>query len=147
MERRAVLATERFLSVRVRNYRPSDEARLREMHSERCLPYKFPDIENPEFVAKIVVTDDEDNPIAAALARKTVEIYGLVDSSWESPAWRFEAMVRLHEAMRHEVGRMGYRDAHAWIPPQLVKSFARKLRHLFGWQADPWPSFCRKTGY
>ena len=147
MVRKAGLAMGRCQSVEVRKYQPSDEDSLRAIHSRQCLPYEFPDIAADEFVAKLVVTDDEGNPIAAAFARRTVEIYGLVDSCWETPVWRFEALAKLHEAMRHEVGRLGYSDAHAWIPPALVKSFARKLRHLFGWQADPWPSFCRKTGY
>lgn len=133
--------------MRVRNAEPRDIPRLKAIYDSQCIPYDFPDLSDPEFVARLVVVDDTDTPVLAGMARKTVEIYGIFDSSWETPAWRFEALVMLHEAMRHELGRQGYHDAHAWIPPNLVKSFARKLKHLFGWKADPWPSFCRKTGY
>ena len=133
--------------MKVRYAMAADEPRLREIYSAMCMPYDYPDVTAPEFVAKLVVVDENDTPVVAGLARKTVEIYGLIDPKWETPAWRFEALTLLHEAMRHEVGRLGYSDAHAWVPPQLVKTFGRKLRHIFGWQADPWPSFCRKTGY
>ena len=133
--------------MRVRPIGLKDLPRLKEIYDSQCIPYDFPDLADPEFVARLVVVDDDDIPVVAGMARKTVEIYGLFDSQWSTPAWRFEALVMLHEAMRHELGRQGYHDAHAWIPPSLVKSFARKLKHIFGWQADPWPSFCRKTGY
>ena len=133
--------------MKVREYRDSDEQRLKEIYAKQCIPYEWPDLLNPEFEVKLVVVDENDTPVVAGLARKTAEIYGLFDPQWETPAWRFEALTLLHESMRHELGKRGYRDAHAWVPPELVKSFARKLRHLFGWKADPWPSYCRKTGY
>ena len=133
--------------MRVRCYRDEDSTRLKEIYGKQCLPYEWPDIDHCEFVAKLVFVDDDDVPVAAALARKTVEIYGLFDPDWSTPAWRFEGLRMLHEAMRHKVGEMGYRDAHTWIPPQMIKNFGRKLRHLFGWKADPWQSYCRRTGY
>ena len=133
--------------MNIRRVEERDIPRLKEIHDRQCMPYDFPDLTDQEFVTRLVVVDDNDIPVVAGLARKTVEVYGLIDPSWETPAWRFEALVKLHEAMRHELGRQGYHDAHAWIPPNLVKSFARKLKHLFGWKADPWRSFCRKTGY
>lgn len=133
--------------MRIREYRESDDVRLKEIYDAQCIPYDWPNIADAQFIVKLVVVDEADIVIAAALARKTVEIYGLFDPSWETPAWRFEALRMLHERMRHEIGSLGYKDAHAWIPPRLAKSFARKLKHLFGWQADPWPSYCRRTGY
>lgn len=133
--------------MNVRYATAADEPRLREIYSRMCMPYDYPDVTAPEFVAKLVVVDENDTPVVAGLARKTVEIYGLIDPSWETPAWRFEALTLLHEAMRHEVGRQGYKEACAWIPPNLVKSFARKLKHVFGWKAADWPCYYRKTGY
>ncbi len=133
--------------MRVRQLEPRDLPHLQEIYDSQCIPYDFPNLGDPEFVSRLVVVDDNDIPVVAGLARKTVEVYGMFDPTWETPAWRFEALTMLHEAMRHELGHQGYHDAHAWIPPSLVKSFARKLKHVFGWKADPWPSFCRKTGY
>jgi len=133
--------------MKVRSYRESDLPRLQEIYNKQCLPYEWPDLNDSEFVVKLVIVDESDTPMVAGLARKTVEVYGLFDPEWETPAWRFEGLRMLHEAMRHEVGKLGYKDAHAWIPPNLVKTFGRKLRHLFGWKADPWPSYCRRTGY
>lgn len=117
------------------------------MFNTQCLPYDWPNLADPEFITRLVVVDDNDTPVVAGMARRTVEVYGLFDPDWESPAWRFEALRLLHEAMRHDLGAKGYHDAHAWIPPSLLKSFGRKLRHVFGWKQDPWACFCRKTGY
>lgn len=133
--------------MRVREYRPSDEEKLKELYDKQCLPYDWPDINEPEFVVRLVVVDENDTPVVAGIARRTVELYGLFDGSWENPAWRFEALCKLHEAMRHELGKHGYTDACAWIPPSLMKSFGRKLKKVFGWQDANWTCLTRKTGY
>ena len=93
--------------MNVRYAKLSDEPRLREIYQKMCMPYDFPDVADPEFVATLVVVDESDTPVVAGLARKTVEVYGLLDPDWETPAWRFEALRMLHEAMRHELGKLG----------------------------------------
>ena len=46
--------------MRVRPYTDSDLEELRRIHAAQSFPYAFPDLTNPLFVTKIVLTDGED---------------------------------------------------------------------------------------
>ena len=79
--------------MRVREYKAEDLERLRQIHAAQSFPYAFPDLANPLFVTKIVLTDGEDanEKIAgAALLRLTAEAYLLLDPSQGTPRERWQ---------------------------------------------------------
>src|SRR5258708_36664732 len=43
----------------VREYRESDLEALRTIHASQSFPYTFPDLSNPLFLTKIVLTDED----------------------------------------------------------------------------------------
>jgi len=128
----------------IRPYRPEDESALREMHAAQGFDYPFPDLTQPEFVSLLVAVDENDVPVQAVLARKTVEIYFLGQKEWRNPAWRMETLAKLHFGMHGLLLAQGYTDAHCWMPPQVSKSFGRRLRKVFGWVESRWTCFAKE---
>jgi hypothetical protein len=125
----------------IREYRASDEPILRRLHAEQGFDYEFPDLS--QFEGVLVATDENDSPVQAVAARKTVEIYMLGDPKWRTPAWRFGQLRELQDAMHRLLLRLGYQDAHCWIPPAVEKAFGRRLVRDMGWIRSRWATYCK----
>jgi len=129
--------------MRIRQYRPEDEPALREMHARQGFAYEWPDINDPIFLTKLVLEDDQGRPVMAVLARLTCELYLLADPQGGTPRERYVAFLALHGMAEHELGKRGLEDGTCWVPPKIEKAFGRRLARL-GWVRDPWPSYSRR---
>jgi hypothetical protein len=129
--------------MRIRHYRTEDEPALRKMHAQQGFAYELPDINDPIFLTKLVLEDNEGRAVMAVLARLTCELYLLADPQGGTPRERYAALLALHDKAERELGLRGLADGTCWIPPQIEKSFGRRLARL-GWVRDPWPSYSRK---
>jgi hypothetical protein len=128
----------------VRLYQPSDLEDLRRMHEQQHFEYSFPDLEDPLFVAKLVMEDDRGSLVMVALARVTCEMYLLMDSTAGTPIDRYERLASMNDIGAHELRARGFEDAHAWLPPRIAKRFGRRLGGL-GWvRDDAWTPYCRR---
>lgn len=127
----------------IRTYRPSDEPVLRALHEKQGHPYPFPDLNHPQFVGIMVATDENDIPVQAIAARKTVEVYMLGDPNWRTPAWRFDVFAQLHRTLHRMIFAMDFTDAHAFLPPKVCRAFGKRLVRDFGWVPGKWQSFCK----
>jgi len=83
--------------------------------------------------------------VMAVLLRLTAEAYLLHDASAGTPRQRWQNLLALHEAARQDAAARGLDDVQAFLPPQVARSFGRRLARL-GWRHDPWPCFSRRTG-
>jgi hypothetical protein len=130
--------------MQVRDLNLIDWPTIVQMHAQSGLGYKLPDPNKESFAAMKLVIDGN-QPVGAALARMTVEIYGFCDPAWGTPAMRLEVLRLLHKEIEKEMVRQRIRTAHAWLPPEMARSFGRKLRKFFRWtQPDPsWPCFVK----
>lgn len=131
----------------VREYREDDLAQLKRIHAAKNFPYAFPDLQNPLFVTKIVLTDgesDDEKICGAALLRLTAEAYLLLDPERGTPRERWQALLALHEATRRDAWQRGLEDVHAWLPPAIAEKFGRRLTKL-GWlRDDAWTPYCHR---
>jgi hypothetical protein len=127
----------------IRPLRTEDIPKLRRIYERMGLDYAFPDLLAAEFV-NVQVLEDNGEPVMAIASRKTVETYLLMDKSWKTPGWRQEAFTELHLAAHRAVRALGFRDAHCWVPPQVAKSFGRRLERIFGWRKSVWTVFSRE---
>ena len=124
-------------------YQPEDLEALKKMHAAQGFGYPFPDLADPIFLSKLIVEDEAGTPLMASLVRLTSEVYLLVEPNVGTPRERWERLLALHEATRLDALRRGLDDAHAFLPPQVERAFARRLLTL-GWIKDPWASYCRR---
>jgi len=106
----------------------------------------MPDLLEPQFVSKRALYDENGAFVACVVARKTVELYFLGNQEWRTPRWRLEALKKLHEDMNGKLRTLGFTDGHVWLPPQVGKSFGKRLIKIFGWQANDWRCLSRKVG-
>ena len=131
----------------VREYKAEDLEELQRIHTGQNFPYAFPDLQNPLFVTRIVLTDgkgEEERILGAALLRLTAEAYLLLDPACGTPRQRWQSLLALHEAARHDAWRRGLEDVHAWLPQAIAKQFGRRLTQL-GWlRDDAWTPYCKR---
>lgn len=131
----------------VRAYAEDDLAELQRIHSAQNFPYAFPDLLNPLFLTKIVLTDGEgpEQKIrGAALLRLTAEAYLLLDPSQGTPRERWQSLLALHAAAQQDAWQRGLEDVHAWLPPTIAKKFGRRIERL-GWlRDDAWTPYCKR---
>jgi hypothetical protein len=127
--------------MKIREYTSSDLEVLRMIHLRQAFDYKFPDLENPLFVSKLILEDGLGGIAMASLARLTCEIYLLADPFHSSPRERLENLITLQLAARRDLVQRGLEDAHAWVPPKISRRFGRRLMKL-GWaRDDKWTPF------
>ncbi len=125
----------------IRNYTDDDLSELEQIHAAQGLPYRFPNLKSSLFLSKIVLERDS-KIVAAALLRLTAEAYLLLDKNYGTPADRWRAMLLLHETTRGDAVRRGLDDAHCWVPPEVARSFGRRIESL-GWERERWKCFSR----
>ena len=133
--------------MNLRIYAERDTNALCRIHAAQNFPYAFPDLENPLFLTKIVLTDGEgpnEKILGAALLRLTAEAYLLIDPSQGTARERWQALLALHQAAQQDAWRRGLEDVHAWLPPAIAKKFGRRLERL-GWlRDDAWTPYCKR---
>lgn len=127
----------------IRNYTEEDLGALKHLHAARSMPYSFPNLSSPLFLSKIVLERDSEI-FAAALLRVTAEAYVLLDPEAGTPCDRWRALLLLHEAARGDAARRGLDDAHCWVPPQVARSFGRRIESL-GWEREKWDCYSRSV--
>jgi hypothetical protein len=155
--------------MQIREYHESDLQSLRAIHAAQGFDYPLPDLRNPLFLTKLVLTDSDapapgnaDLPIrsvseppantqqgnerllGAAFLRLTAEAYLLLDPKSGTPSDRWHALLALHAAAERDAWRRGLEDVHAWLPPPIAKKFGKRLTRL-GWiRDDTWTPYCKK---
>ena len=114
----------------IRPMRDDDIPKIKAMHSESMQKYDIPELTDANLVTACVVVDDSDAPHAVLMARRTAEMYVVIDHEWESPAWRLVALKELVEATKPKMEAQGFTDAYAFLGPDVPKSYLRRLMAL-----------------
>lgn len=128
--------------MKVRTCRPADVPRLQELFERHGFDYTLPALAEM-LVAEVV--EDKGVIVQAILARPTVEMYMLGDSTWKTPALRMAALRKIHESVRLALVEKGIEDVHAFLPPTVAKSFASRLMRSFHWTKPLWTALTRPT--
>ena len=115
----------------IREFQPSDLETLRQIHRAQNFKYDFPDLENPNFVVRLVSAGDDGRVQMALLGHRTVEAYLLATPSAD-PRQRYMEFLELHNAACDAGAALGYEDAQAFLPPEIERRFGKRLAQL-GW--------------
>ena len=160
--------------MRIREYTENDLDALRAIHAAQGFDYALPDLSNPLFVAKLVLTEEDvapgfsparvgaghtsgdaalkggatkskpENIVGAALLRLTAEAYLLLDPKAGAPRERWQWLLALQAAAERDAWQRGLEDVHAWLPPPIAKKFGKRLQRL-GWvRDDTWTPYCKR---
>jgi len=145
--------------MRVREYAEGDLAALRAIHAAQGFEYPLPNLNNPLFVTKLILSEAEEgtaateaNPaqgkiIGAALLRLTAEAYLLLDPKAGTPQKRWQWLLQLHAATERDAWQRGLEDVHAWLPPPIARKFGKRISQL-GWNRDDaWTPYCKRLAY
>ena len=145
--------------MQIREYRESDLAALRAIHAAQGFHYPLPDLSNPLFVTKLILSEAEANEespgaktdppqqekiIGAALLRLTAEAYLLLDPEASTARDRWQWLLQLHAAAERDAWQRGLEDVHAWLPPPIAQKFGKRITQL-GWNRDDtWTPYCKR---
>jgi hypothetical protein len=140
----------------IREYRESDLSALRAIHAAQGFAYPLPDLSNPLFVTKLILSDaeketesdenaaPEEKIFGAALLRLTAEAYLLLDPKAGTPRDRWQWLLQLHAATERNAWQRGLEDVHAWLPPPIAHKFGKRIAQL-GWNRDDdWTPYCKR---
>lgn len=133
------------MPMRVRDYEPGDLEFVKLWFQQQGFEYDLPDMDNENFIAKQTVLDDDDHPVMIVAARRTVELYLFGDKDFGTPGMRLEALKMMHGAIQKRLKALNVQDVHLWMPPQIVRSFGRRLMKMFGWKRPLWTDFSREV--
>lgn len=124
----------------IRAYEPKDLAALKRIHAAQGFSYELPDLSNPLHFIKLV--DERDGKIVqAAFAHLTAEIYFLLDPKWATPQERHLAFLEVMDEGKKQAWHPGGLDSlHAFLPPEIERSFGKRLLH-HGWKKSLWPCY------
>jgi hypothetical protein len=145
----------------IREYRESDLSALRAIHAAQGFEYPLPNLSNPLFVTKLILSDasepgtgervadaktvpPREKIIGAALLRLTAEAYLLLDPKTGTPGQRWQWLLQLHAATERDAWERGIEDVHAWLPPPIASKFGKRITQL-GWNRDDaWTPYCKR---
>jgi hypothetical protein len=130
----------------IREYQERDLEELRAIHASQGFDYALPDLRNPLFVTKLVLTTPgaKREIIGAALLRLTAEAYLLLDPRAGTPRERWQWLLALHAAAERDAWQRGLEDVHAWLPPPIARKFGKRVERL-GWvRDDAWTPYCKR---
>lgn len=124
----------------IRDFESRDFDALSRIFKESGLPQEcLPDVGHPLFLVKKVY-EEEGHVALIAATKLTAEQYLLVDHAWKTPDSRWSALRQLRDAVVSDVDSRGLQDLTLWAPPQVEKSFGKRLQSL-GFTKSPWPSY------
>ena len=131
--------------VVVRDFALDDLERVKEIHENSGLDYKFPDLTSSLFLVTKVV---EVGGIirAAGSAYVQVECYLFMDKAeWGTPEEKLATIRLLDREVLHSAWLQGVDCACLWLPPGMER-FGERLEEM-GWSADRsgWRTFSKRT--
>ena len=136
--------------MRTRDLEERDIPVLERLHQDSGFDYPFPQFFvngklNSDFTHVQVLEDDDGTIINVMPGKKLIEMYFFLNPHWRNPRWRLEALRFAHEEMRKWLVLNGWPEVQCWPPPQVEKSFGKRLSTIFHWTKSRWQSYSRRT--
>ena len=127
--------------MRSRPMEERDIPAIEAIHAVAAYKFPLPDLRSAMIEGAEVIVDQHDVPVLAAVAKRGVEIYLFCPPGGSiHPAVKIDGIRLLHESLRNTIVAKGYNEAYACVPPEIERSWGRKLRKLFGWDRA-WSSY------
>jgi len=129
----------------IRDLRPGDIPRIRELHETSGIDYRFPDLLSPLFLVTKVAEEDGIIRAAGGLYLQTEAYLWIEQGGWADPQTKMEVIRRLNAEACHEAWLKGIDCAVLWLPPGMER-FGNRLEQI-GFHLDRgWATYSRKLG-
>lgn len=115
----------------IRPLEVTDSHTVRRLKDEAGYDFEFPALDDLLIEAGCMVLDAS-GPLAVSVAHR-VPLIELAMRREGHPAIKLQALARIHEFMHRELCAKGYTEANCFVPPEIEKSYGRRLRS-FGWE-------------
>lgn len=127
--------------MKVRPYKESDLPKLKEIYTESGYTFQFPDFADP-FVGQVrCLVDEKDSPLMAVCSKLVPEITLICSPGGKlHPLVKLKGIAMIHDSMREALEAEGHKEAFAFIPPEIEKSYGNHLRRKWGW-LKTWAAF------
>jgi hypothetical protein len=93
--------------MRIREWASDDLDQLKAIHRMNGYGFELPNIEHPLVLVKKVLADENNVARMVALGRLHINAMLFVDPHWNTPEYRFNAIVALQEEMLRDAGEKG----------------------------------------
>lgn len=130
----------------VRDYQPSDFARVKEIHEATGIDYELPNLDSPLFlVTKVLEVDGVVRQCGGLYLQ--CEVYLWADSTdWADPTEKLEGIQALNDAGMRDAWLRGIEQAVLWLPPGMERFGDRLIEDLgFTKDRDGWHTYSRAT--
>jgi hypothetical protein len=126
----------------IRSFSSDDSESLARIHEANGLPLTcLPNFDDPLYVVRQVV--ELDGRVAlGGFIRLIGEAYLILDHDAGTPEERWQALRALCDSVEAAARLRGLTDYSCWVPNELVKSFAPRLKEM-GFVQSPWVCFSR----
>jgi hypothetical protein len=131
--------------MNTRPYEQGDWQRVEELLSLQPFEYKLPELADPRYISRIAVLNGKEKPVAFGFARVITEAYLLLDHSWGTPGFRWDALRLAHDAARDLTVAQNIDKSVTWIPREIDRSYGRRLESL-GWDRQERTGFVYQVG-
>lgn len=128
----------------IREYKPKDFDALVEIWRKQGVDYVLPDFTDPRFVCRRILENGTGRPEMAMLFRLTSEAYLLLDHEVGTPADRLEHLKALGDDAEQEMLAKGFQDFSFWLPPEMQKSFGRRLENAGFVKDSKWIPYTKR---
>lgn len=130
----------------VRDYQPSDFARVKEIHEASGIDYVLPDLSAPLFlVTKVFVVSDTVRMFGGSYLQ--AELYLVADTTdWATPQERMDAIRELDRVGMEELWLRGVNQCVIWLPPGMARFGERLIDLGFQKDRDGWMTYSKATG-
>lgn len=127
--------------MNIRQAGPDDYESIKELYQKMAFDYTLPTMD--EFVDIQVVVNENDKIIMCLAARKEVNYYLLMDPECElNPFMKWEYFKKILSLSFDAIRKLGFHMCNAWLPPEIEKSFGRRLQKV-GAKKAAWPCYSR----
>jgi hypothetical protein len=125
-------------------------AEIRDVHGKSQIDYRFPALTVQDEAGNIVQSplfpiqraiSEQGQFLAAAAVKVEAEVYLFVNHDAANPQQLWDAVQALQSDVVSRAKEIGFDQLHACVPPELVKSFGKRLEEM-GWsKTRPWPIY------
>ena len=128
----------------VRDFTLNDLERVKELHEQSAIDYRFPNLASPLFVVLKVLERDGVIQACGGIYLQGEAYIFLAKDGWHDPAEKLSAVHILDGVVLHEAWMKGIDQACVFLPPGMER-FGERLEEL-GWSKDrPWTTFSKRT--